>query len=39
MRAAQVSEFGLQLRLVDLPDPRADAATAVVKVAAGKYLG
>jgi len=39
MRAAQVSEFGLQPRLVDLPDPRADAATAVVKVAAGKYLG
>jgi hypothetical protein len=40
MRAVQVSEFGpvSNLGLVDLPDPGADAATAVVKVAAGKYL-
>src|SRR5271167_2330121 len=37
MRALQFSEFGpvSNLRLIELPDPKADAATAVVKVAAG----
>jgi NADPH:quinone reductase len=36
MRALQFSEFGpvSNLRLVELPDPKADAATAVVKIAA-----
>src|SRR5271154_4280329 len=36
MRALQFSEFGpvSNLRLVELPDPKADAVTAVVKVAA-----
>jgi NADPH:quinone reductase len=37
MRALQFSEFGpaSNLRLIELPDPKADAATAVIKVAAG----
>src|ERR1700741_52459 len=37
MRALQFSEFGSvsNLRLIDLPDPRADSATAIVKIAAG----
>ena len=37
MRALQFTEFGpaSNLRLVELPDPQADAATAIVKVAAG----
>jgi len=37
MRALQFSEFGpaSNLRLIELPAPKADAATAVVKVAAG----
>jgi len=37
MRALQFSDFGpvSNLRLVELPDPKADAATAIVKVAAG----
>ncbi len=36
MRALQFTEFDLaKLRLVELPDPRADHMTAVVKVAAG----
>ncbi len=36
MRALQFSEFGpvSNLRLVELPDPKADSATAIVKVAA-----
>jgi NADPH2:quinone reductase len=36
MRALQFNEFGpvSKLRLVELPDPKADAVTAVVKVAA-----
>lgn len=36
MRALQFSEFGpvSNLRLVELPEPRADSATAVVKIAA-----
>src|SRR5208282_2634508 len=36
MRALQFSEFGpvSNLRLTELPDPKADAVTAVVKVAA-----
>src|ERR1700741_1088345 len=37
MRALQFSEFGSvsNLRLIDLPDPQADSATAIVKIAAG----
>ena len=37
MRALQFSEFGpvSNLRLVELPDPKADETTAIVKVAAG----
>ncbi|MGO8977508.1 MAG: quinone oxidoreductase family protein [Steroidobacteraceae bacterium] len=37
MRALQFSEFGAvsNLRLIELPDPKADEATAIVKVAAG----
>jgi NADPH:quinone reductase len=37
MRALQFSEFGpvSRLRLVELPDPKADATTAIVHVAAG----
>lgn len=37
MRALQFAEFGpvSNLRLVELPDPKADATTAIVKVAAG----
>ena len=37
MRALQFTEFGAvsNLRLIELPDPRADAETAIVKVAAG----
>jgi NADPH:quinone reductase len=37
MRALQFTEFGSvsNLRLIDLPDPKADSATAIVKVAAG----
>lgn len=37
MRALQFSEFGQvsNLRLIELPDPRADKTTAIVKVAAG----
>src|ERR1700741_5023802 len=37
MRALQFSEFGSvsNLRLIELPDPTADSATAIVKVAAG----
>jgi len=37
MRALQFSEFGppSNLRMIELPDPKADAATAVIKVAAG----
>jgi NADPH:quinone reductase-like Zn-dependent oxidoreductase len=37
MRALQFTEFGpvSNLRLIELPDPRADSATAIVKVAAG----
>jgi NADPH:quinone reductase-like Zn-dependent oxidoreductase len=37
MRALQFTEFGpvSNLRLLELPDPKADAATAIVKVAAG----
>src|SRR5271156_2182657 len=37
MRALEFSEFGplSNLRLIELPDPKADAATAVIKVAAG----
>ncbi len=37
MRALQFTEFGpvSNLHLIELPDPKADAATAVVKVAAG----
>jgi NADPH:quinone reductase len=37
MRALQFTKFGpvSNLRLIELPDPKADAATAVVKVAAG----
>src|SRR5207244_7100566 len=37
MRALQFTEYGpvSNLRLVELPDPKADSATAIVKVAAG----
>ena len=37
MRALQFTEFGpvSNLRLIELPDPKADSATAIVKVAAG----
>jgi hypothetical protein len=37
MRALQFSEFGsvANLRLIELPDPKADSATAIVKIAAG----
>jgi len=37
MRALQFSEFGSvsNLRLVELPDPKADSETAIVKIAAG----
>lgn len=37
MRALQFAEFGplANLRLVELPDPKPDATTAIVKVAAG----
>src|ERR1700741_3780915 len=37
MRALQFTEFGSvsNLRLIDLPDPKADPATAIVKIAAG----
>src|SRR5271155_5486042 len=37
MRALQFSEFGpvSNLRLIELPDPKADETTAIVKVAAG----
>ena len=37
MRALQFTEFGpvSNLRLIELPEPQADAATAIVKVAAG----
>src|SRR5216683_1586124 len=37
MRALQFNGFGpvSQLRLVELPDPRGDAETAIVRVAAG----
>jgi hypothetical protein len=37
MRALQFTDFGpvSNLRLIELPDPRADSATAIVKVAAG----
>jgi NADPH:quinone reductase len=37
MRALQFSEFGQvsNLRLIELPDPKADQTTAIVKVAAG----
>jgi NADPH:quinone reductase len=37
MRALQFTAFGLvaNLRMVELPDPQADEATAIVKVAAG----
>src|ERR1700752_3842741 len=37
MRALHVTEFGpvSTLRLIELPDPTADSATAIVKVAAG----
>ena len=36
MRALQFSEFGpvSNLRLLELPDPKADSATAIVKIAA-----
>ena len=38
MRALQFSEFGpvSNLRRVELPDPKADAVTAIVKVAAAR---
>jgi len=37
MRTLQFTEFGSvsNLRLIELPDPKADSATAIVKVAAG----
>jgi NADPH:quinone reductase-like Zn-dependent oxidoreductase len=37
MRALQFTEFGpvSNLRLVELPDPQADKATAIVKIVAG----
>ena len=37
MRALQFTEFGpvSNLRLIELPDPTVDSATAIVKVAAG----
>jgi NADPH:quinone reductase-like Zn-dependent oxidoreductase len=37
MRALQFTEFGpvSNLRLIELPDPKANAVTAIVKVAAG----
>ncbi len=37
MRALQLSEFGsvANLRLIELPDPKADSPTAIVKIAAG----
>ena len=37
MRALQFTEFGpvSNLRLIELPEPQADSATAIVKVAAG----
>src|SRR5262249_57109334 len=37
MRALQFTEFGSvsNLRLIELPDPKAGSATAIVKVAAG----
>src|SRR6185295_12948417 len=37
MHALQFSEFGsvANLRLIELPDPKADSVTAIVKVAAG----
>ncbi len=37
MRALQFTEFGSlsNLRLIELPDPEADSATAIVKIAAG----
>jgi NADPH:quinone reductase-like Zn-dependent oxidoreductase len=37
MRALQLRKFGSvsNLRLIELPDPKADSATAIVKIAAG----
>jgi NADPH:quinone reductase-like Zn-dependent oxidoreductase len=37
MRALQFAEFGStsKLRLIELPDPKLDANSAIVKVAAG----
>jgi NADPH:quinone reductase-like Zn-dependent oxidoreductase len=37
MRALQFADFGStsNLRLIDLPDPKPDSKTAIVKIAAG----
>jgi NADPH:quinone reductase-like Zn-dependent oxidoreductase len=37
MRVLQLRKFGSvsNLRLIELPDPKADSATAIVKIAAG----